>query len=75
MKNRNYSHVQALLAEFEAMPASGEKNASWNPAFYHQGSRYATQAYFELTQTFGITPAMSRREKPYDNAVEEISSL
>ena len=30
-----------------------------------------TQAYFDLTQEYGITPSMSRRGNPYDNAMAE----
>ena len=36
-----------------------------------QGAQYASQAYFELTQQYGITPSMSRRGNPYDNALAE----
>ena len=36
-----------------------------------QGAHYASQAYFELTQQYGITPSMSRRGNPYDNALAE----
>ena len=36
-----------------------------------QGAQYASQAYFELIQTYGITPPMSRRRSPYDNAMAE----
>ena len=36
-----------------------------------QGAQYASQAYFELTQTYGITLSMSRRGNPYDNAMAE----
>ena len=36
-----------------------------------QGAQYASQAYFELTQTYGIMPSMSRRGNPYDNAMAE----
>ena len=36
-----------------------------------QGAQYASQAYFKLTQTYGITPSMSRRGNPYDNAMAE----
>ena len=38
-----------------------------------QGAQYALQAYFELTQTYGITPSMSRRGKPYDSTMAGIS--
>ena len=36
-----------------------------------QGAQYASQAYFELIQRYGITPSMSRRGNPYDNALAE----
>ena len=36
-----------------------------------QGSQYSSQAYFDLTQEYGITPSMSRRGNCYDNAMAE----
>ena len=36
-----------------------------------QGFQYTSQAYFNLTQAYGITPSMSRRGNPYDNAMAE----
>ena len=36
-----------------------------------QGFQYTSQAYFKLTQRYGITPSMSRRGNCYDNAVAE----
>jgi len=36
-----------------------------------QGSQYTSNEYFNLTQEYGITPSMSRRANPYDNAVME----
>ena len=36
-----------------------------------QGFQYTSQAYFKLTQEYGITPSMSRRGNPYDNALAE----
>ena len=36
-----------------------------------QGAQYASQAYYELTQSYGITPSMSRKGNPYDNAMAE----
>ena len=36
-----------------------------------QGGQYVSQAYFNLTQEYGITPSMSRRGNPYDNAMAE----
>lgn len=36
-----------------------------------QGFQYTSDAYFKLTQEYGITPLMSRRGNPYDNALAE----
>ena len=36
-----------------------------------QGFQYTSQAYFKLTQEYGIRPSMSRRGNPYDNALAE----
>ena len=36
-----------------------------------QGFQYTSQGYFKLTQSYGITPSMSRRGNPYDNALAE----
>ena len=36
-----------------------------------QGFQYTSAAYFNLTQAYGITPSMSRKGNPYDNAMAE----
>ena len=36
-----------------------------------QGFQYTSQAYYRLTQSYGISPSMSRRGNPYDNALAE----
>lgn len=36
-----------------------------------QGFQYTSQAYFNLTKSYDITPSMSRRSNPYDNAMAE----
>ena len=36
-----------------------------------QGFQYTSQAYFNLTQSYGITQSMSTRGNPYDNALAE----
>ena len=36
-----------------------------------QGFQYTSQAYFNLTKEYGITPSMSRRGSCYDNAMAE----
>lgn len=37
----------------------------------NQGAQYVSHEYFTLTQSYGITPSMSRRGNPYDNALAE----
>ena len=36
-----------------------------------QGFQYTSHPYFKLTQSYNITPSMSRRGNPYDNAMAE----
>ena len=36
-----------------------------------QGFQYTSQAYFKLTQSYDITPSMSSKGNPYDNAMAE----
>ena len=36
-----------------------------------QGFQYTSQAYFNLTKSYHITPSMSRRGNPYDNSLAE----
>jgi transposase InsO family protein len=36
-----------------------------------QGSQYVSHEYYLLTKSYGITPSMSRRGNPYDNALAE----
>ena len=36
-----------------------------------QGFQYTSKEYFALTKSYGITPSMSRRANPYDNAMAE----
>ena len=36
-----------------------------------QGFQYTSHEYFNLTKSYGITPSMSRRANPYDNAMAE----
>ena len=36
-----------------------------------QGFQYTSQGYFNLIQSYGITPSMSSKGNPYDNAVAE----
>ena len=54
-----------------AMKQEEKKVAAELQLHSDQGAQYASQAYFELTQTYGITPSMSRCGNPYDNAMAE----
>ena len=36
-----------------------------------QGFQYASHGYFKLTELYNITPSMSRKGNPYDNALAE----
>ena len=36
-----------------------------------QGFQYTSPGYFNLTQSYGIIPSMSRKGNPYDNAMSE----
>jgi len=36
-----------------------------------QGFQYTSHEYYKLTKSYGITPSMSRRGNPYDNALAE----
>ena len=54
-----------------AMKQEEKKVAAELQLHSDQGAQYASQAYFELTQTYGITPSMSRRGNTYDNAMAE----
>ena len=36
-----------------------------------QGFQYTSHGYYRLIQSYGITPSMSRKGNPYDNALAE----
>ena len=54
-----------------AMKKEKEKVAAELQLHSDQGFQYTSQAYFNLTQAYGITPSMSRKGNPYDNAMAE----
>ena len=54
-----------------AMKKEKKKVAAELQLHSDQGSQYTTHAYFKLTQSYGITPSMSRKGNPYDNAMAE----
>ena len=54
-----------------AMKKERKKVAAELQLHSDQGFQYTSQAYFKLTQFYGITPSMSRKGNPYDNAMAE----
>lgn len=54
-----------------AMKAEKKRIAAELQLHSDQGFQYTSQAYFKLTQSYGITPSMSRRGNCYDNAMAE----
>ena len=60
-----------LVLDTIRMAMVKEKVAAELQLHSDQGSQYTSQAYFELTKEYGITPSMSRRGNCYDNAMAE----
>ena len=54
-----------------AMKKEKKKAAAELQLHSDQGFQYTSQAYFKLTKQYGITPSMSRKGNPYDNAMAE----
>ena len=54
-----------------AMKSEKKKIAAELQLHSDQGFQYTSQGYFNLTQSYGITPSMSRRGNCYDNAMAE----
>ena len=54
-----------------AMKREKKKVAAELQLHSDQGFQYTSHAYFKLTQSYGITPSMSRKGNPYDNAMAE----
>lgn len=54
-----------------AMKAEKKRVAAELQLHSDQGFQYTSQAYFDLTKEYGITPSISRRGNCYDNAMAE----
>lgn len=54
-----------------AMKQEKKKIAAELQLHSDQGFQYTSREYFNLTKQYGITPSMSRRGNPYDNAMAE----
>ena len=60
-----------LVLDTIRLAVKKEKIAAELQLHSDQGFQYTSQGYFKLTQSYGITPSMSRRGNPYDNAMTE----
>lgn len=65
------SQTVNLVLDTIRLAVKKEKVAAELQLHSDQGFQYTSQAYFQLTQQYGITPSMSRRGNPYDNAMAE----
>ena len=69
-KTSTTQNVQLVLETIKAARRK-EKVTAELQLHSDQGFQYTSQAYFKLTQSYRITPSMSRRGNPYDNALAE----
>ena len=69
-KTSTTQNVQLVLETIKAARRT-EKVTAELQLHSDQGFQYTSQAYFKLTQSYRITPSMSRRGNPYDNALAE----
>jgi transposase InsO family protein len=69
-KTSTTQNVQLVLETIKAARRK-EKVTAELQLHSDQGFQYTSQAYFKLTQSYRITPSMSRRGNPYDNAMAE----
>jgi len=67
------SRQQTIMLVLDTIRFAMEKEVVAGELHLHsdQGFQYTSQAYFNLTKEYGITPSMSRRGNPYDNAMAE----
>ena len=71
-KTASHQTVNLVLDTIRlAMKAEKKRVAAELQLHSDQGFQYTSQAYFKLTQKYGITPSMSRRGNCYDNAMAE----
>ena len=64
--------VNLVLDTIRLAMRRGQKRAAAELQLHSdQGFQYTSQAYFDPTKSYGITPSMSRRANLYDNAMAE----
>ena len=69
-KTSTVQNINLVLNTIRAAKAK-EKVTAELQLHSDQGFQYTSQGYFKLTQSYNITPSMSRRGNPYDNALAE----
>ena len=69
-KTSKTQNIQLVLNTIKAAKKK-EKVTAEVQLHSDQGFQYTSNQYFNLTKSYGITPSMSRRGNPYDNALAE----
>ena len=69
-KTGNEQNINLVLSTIRAAKRK-EKVTAELQLHSDQGFQYTSQAYYSLTKSYHITPSMSRRGNPYDNALAE----
>ena len=69
-KTSTVQNINLVLNTIKAAKAK-EKVTAELQLHSDQGFQYTSQPYFNLTKSYHITPSMSRRGNPYDNALAE----
>ena len=69
-KTSTVQNINLVLNTIKAAKAK-EKVTAELQLHSDQGFQYTSQPYFNLTKRYHITPSMSRRGNPYDNALAE----
>ena len=69
-KTSTVQNINLVLNTIRAAKAK-EKVTAELQLHSDQGFQYTSQPYFNLTKAYHITPSMSRRGNPYDNALAE----
>ena len=70
-KTASRQTVNLVLDTIRAMKKEKKRVAAELQLHSDQGFQYTSEAYFKLTQSYGITPSMSSKGNPYDNAMAE----
>ena len=65
------THIDSKLVADTLKPAYKNNKIDGTILHSDQGSTYTTLLYYNLTKKYGITPSMSRKATPLDNAPAE----